>query len=41
MKVLKVQNCKSTEPVLVTDCFVGEGYLQGDSRQRSGPESVQ
>lgn len=31
MKVLKVQNCKSTEPVLVTDCFVGEGYLQGDS----------
>lgn len=29
MKVTKVQTIKSEKPVVVADCFVDGGYLQG------------
>ena len=31
MKVLKTKTVKSDKPVKVIDCFVSDGYLQGDS----------
>lgn len=31
MKVLNVQQLKSTKPIKVLDCFVDGGYLQGAS----------
>ena len=31
MKVLKVRKFKSDAPVMVNDCYVGKGYLQGES----------
>ena len=33
MKVTKVQTIHSATPIMVADCFVDKGYIQGDGGQ--------